>query len=139
MSNESKPKYGELVPIGGGDPIPLLKDRLRIGRREGCDVVLNFSNISGHHALMEIEEGYWFIRDLRSRNGVKVDGKRIIEGLKKRLDPGTNIKFAKHEFELEYNPHELGAYGSPPQDEQVDNFFSTSLLDRAGLKKSDKK
>ena len=57
MSNESKPKYGELIPIGGGDPIPLLKDRLRIGRREGCDIVLNFSNISGHHALMEIEEG----------------------------------------------------------------------------------
>ena len=87
---------------------------------------------------MEIEEGYWFVRDLRSRNGVKVDGKRIMVGLRKRVDPGTNVKFAKHEFELDYDPHELGAYGSPPQDEQLDNFFSTSLLDRAGLKKNDK-
>lgn len=138
MSGETKPKYGELVPVGGGDPIPLLKNRLRIGRRDGCDIVLNFSNISGHHALMEIEEGYWFVRDLRSRNGVKVDGKRIMVGLRKRVDPGTNVKFAKHEFELDYDPHELGAYGSPPQDEQLDNFFSTSLLDRAGLKKNDK-
>lgn len=138
MSNESKPKFGELIPVGGGDPIPLLKGRLRIGRREGCDIVLNFSNISGHHALMEIEEGYWFVRDLRSRNGIKVDGKRINAGVRKRLDPGCNVRFAKHEFELDYDPHLLGAYGSPPQDEQLDNFFEKSLLDRAGLKRERK-
>lgn len=138
MSNESKPKYGELVPIGGGDPIPLLRDRLRVGRREGCDIVLDFSNISGHHALLEIEEGYWFVRDLRSRNGIKVNGKRVHSGVKKRLDPGANVRFAKHEFEVAYDPHSLGAYGSPPQDEQMDNFFEKSLLDRAGLKKDRK-
>lgn len=135
MSNESKPKYGELIPIGGGDPIPLLRDRLRIGRRESCDVVLNFSNISGHHALMEIEEGYWFVRDLRSRNGIKVNGKRVSAGVRKRLDPGANVRFAKYEFEVDYDPHSLGAYGSPPQDEIMDNFFEKGLLDRAGLKK----
>lgn len=138
MANETKPKYGELVPVGGGDPIPLLKNRLRVGRREGCDIVLNFANVSGVHALMEIVEGYWFIRDLKSRNGVKVAGKRIMVGARKRLDPGSNVRFAKHEFELDYNPHELGAYGSPPQDELVDNFFEKSLLDRAGLKRNSK-
>ncbi len=127
--------YGELVPVGGGDPIPLLKKRLRIGRREGCDIVLNFANVSGHHALMEIEEGYWFIRDLRSRNGIKVDGRKILVGLRRRLDPGIVLQVAKHKFEVQYEPIELGAYGSPPQDEQMDNFFSQSLLDRAGLKR----
>lgn len=135
MSNETKPKYGELVPIGGGDPIPLLKPRLRVGRRDGCDIVLNFSNVSGHHALMEIEEGYWFVRDLKSRNGVKVGDKRITMGVRKRIDPGVIVRFAKHEFELEYDPHSLGAYGSPPQSEQLDDFMSTPLLSRAGLKR----
>jgi len=125
--------YGELVPLGGGDPIPLLKKRLRIGRREGCDIILNFSNISGHHALMEIDEGYWFIKDLRSRNGLKVDGKKILQGLKKRLDPGTKLSIAKHDYEVTYDPTSLGAYGSPPQDEQLENLFTKSLLDRAGL------
>lgn len=127
--------YGELVPLGGGDPIPLLKKRLRIGRRDGCDIVLNFSNISGHHALMEVDEGYWFIKDLRSRNGIKVDGKRIVQGLKKRLDPGTKLSIAKHEYEVDYDPTSLGAYGSPPQDEQLDNLFNKSLLERAGLER----
>jgi adenylate cyclase len=125
--------FGELVPVGGGDPIPLLTKRIRIGRREGCDIVLNFANVSGHHALMEVEEGYWFVRDLRSRNGVKVDGKRILVGLRRRLDPGAIVQIAKHQFEIQYDPSELGAYGTPPQDEQLDNFFGTSLLDRAGL------
>lgn len=138
MSNDSKPKYGELVPVGGGDPIPLFKDRLRVGRREGCDIVLNFSNVSGHHALMEVEEGYWFVRDLKSRNGVKVDGKRITTGMRKRIDPGTIVRFAKHDYELEYSPHDLGACGSPPQSEQQDEVFGTSLLSQAGLQRDKK-
>ncbi len=129
--------FGELVPVGGGDPIPLMKKRLRIGRREGCDIILNFGNVSGHHCLLEIDEGYWFIRDLRSRNGIKVDGKRIAQGSKKRLDPDCKVTIAKHEFDLVYDPMALGAYGTPPQDEQVDDFFKESLLDRAGLNRRD--
>lgn len=129
--------FGELVPTGGGDPIPLMKKRLRVGRREGCDIILNYGNVSGHHCLLEVDEGYWFIRDLRSRNGVKVDGKRIVHGVRKRLDPGCKLQIAKHIFIVTYQPTELGAYGTPPQDEIVDDFFRESLLDRAGLKRRD--
>jgi len=131
--------YGELVPLGGGDPIPMMKKRLRIGRREGCDIVLNYGNVSSHHCLLEIEEGYWFVRDLRSRNGIKVNGKRIMLGSRRRLDPNAELTVAKHKFEVRYNPTELGAYGTPPQDEQLDDLFKDSLLDRAGLKRSDAK
>ncbi|MBX3416887.1 MAG: FHA domain-containing protein [Pirellulaceae bacterium] len=125
--------YGELVPVGGGDPIPLHKKRLRIGRREGCDIVLNLANVSGHHCLMEIEEGYWFIRDLKSKNGIKLNNKKILPGVRRRVDPGSIISIAKNNFEVQYEPAALGAYGSPPQDELLDNLFGTSLLDRAGL------
>ena len=130
--------FGELVPVGGGDPIPLMKKRLRVGRREGCDIVLNFGNVSGNHCLLEIEEGYWFVRDLQSRNGVKVDGKKIMVGMRKRVDPDVEITIAKHKYELKYDPTALGAYGTPPSDEQADDFFKVSLLDRAGLKREGK-
>ena len=60
--------YGELVPIGGGDPIPLAKTTLVIGRRESCDIILRFANVSGNHCRMTVEQGYWYIQDLDSRN-----------------------------------------------------------------------
>ena len=41
--------FGELIPVGGGDPIPLMKEQLVIGRREKCDIVLRFANVSGEH------------------------------------------------------------------------------------------
>ena len=38
---------GALIPVGGGDNIPLIKDRVTIGRRESCDVCLRFPNRRG--------------------------------------------------------------------------------------------
>lgn len=131
--------FGHLVPTGGGDSIPLLRKKLRVGRRDGCDIVLPFSNISGHHCVLELEEGYWFVRDLNSRNGVKVNGQKILPGLKKRIDPGDDVSIAKNDYKCEYDPMENGAYGTPPQDEQVEAFFERSLLERAGLKKTREK
>ena len=123
--------YGQLVPTGGGDNIELRKEKLIIGRRETCDIVLRFGNVSGQHARMTLEEGYWFLKDLGSRNGTKVDGYRIS---RKRLDPGVKISFAKHDFVIEYNPEDLGAFGPPPpDDDQLDVLLQRGLLDRAGL------
>lgn len=131
------PKYnglellGELVPTGGGDTIPLLKDRLLVGRRSSCDILLDFSNVSSHHCQLFIEEGYWFVKDLESRNGTRVDGRRIT---RKRLDPGDKVRFAKHEYVIQYSPIDLGAQGPPPPDEEsIAQIMGKSLLDRAGL------
>ena len=58
---------GELQPIGGGDPIPLMKPVLTVGRRESCDIVLRFPNVSGSHCELSLENGYWFVKDLGMR------------------------------------------------------------------------
>lgn len=130
--------YGELVPVGGGDPIPLLKKQLRVGRRESCDIVLRFANVSAHHALLTVDEGYWFVKDLGSRNGVKVNGIRITAQTRKRLDPGSTLSVAKHKYEVKYNPADLGAMGPPPSDDVPESFMNQSLLERAGLDRKKK-
>jgi predicted component of type VI protein secretion system len=124
--------YGELVPVGGGDPIPLLKKTLLVGRRESCDIVLRFSNVSAHHCQLTVNAGYWYIRDMQSRNGIKVNGVRVSE---KRVDPGDIVSVAKHKYELHYSPMDLGAVGPPPPDHSNTDIFSKSLLERAGLER----
>jgi adenylate cyclase len=121
---------GELVPVGGGDPIPLLKDKLMVGRRESCDIVLRFPNVSAHHCQLTLDNGYWYVRDLQSRNGVKVNDHKVTE---KRLLPGDTLAVAKHLFEIRYNPSDLGALGPPPADDSLNELFKQSLLERAGL------
>ncbi len=122
--------YGELIPLGGGDQIPLLKKNLLVGRRESCDIVLRFSNVSAHHCQLVCNGGYWYVKDLKSRNGVKVNGLRVNE---KRLDPGDELSIAKHRYDVHYSPYDLGAVGPPPVDEETEDVMKQSLLERAGL------
>jgi adenylate cyclase len=128
-------KFGQLTPTGGGDPIPLIKDRILVGRKGEVDIQLKFNNVSSQHCRLTLEHGYWFIRDLNSRNGIKVDQKPVV---RKRLDPGDTLSIARHDYVIEYDPQTLGAYGPPPADDDyLDGVMRSSLMDRAGLKKRD--
>ncbi len=128
--------FGRLIPTGGGEEVPLKKDRILIGRRDSCDIILRFSNVSGQHCRLTLEAGYWFVTDLDSRNGTKVNGYRVSH--RKRLDPGTLIAIAKHQYEIRYDPEELGAVGPPPaDDDHIESVFRSSLLERSGLARRD--
>ncbi|HZZ74247.1 MAG TPA: FHA domain-containing protein [Pirellulales bacterium] len=122
--------FGELLPTGGGDPIPLLKKQLQIGRRESCDIVLRFQNVSAHHCELSIQGGYWHVRDSNSRNGIKVNDNKVQE---KRLLPGDILSVAKHNYEIQYVPADLGAIGPPPAENLPNDIMEKSLLERAGL------
>lgn len=93
--------YGELIPKGDTIPIPLLKKRLLIGRNENCDIRIPLPTISGFHCELKVSEGNWFVKDLDSRNGIKVNGVRVT---KKRLEPGDMLTVATSDFTLQYHP-----------------------------------
>ena len=124
---------GELQPLGGGDPIPLMKRTLLVGRRESCDIVLRFANVSAHHCQLSLVGGYWYVKDHGSKNGVKVNGVRIAHNTDKRLDPGDELAVAKHKYEVNYSPVDVGAMGPPPPEDLPNDIMSKSLLERAGL------
>lgn len=123
---ESEAKLGELDPCGGGDPIPLLKPKLLIGRRSSCDITLRFPNVSSHHCELELINGYWRVQDLNSRNGTKVNGARHRS---KWLMPGDTLAIAKHPYKIEYTPPKDVP---PPEDEDP---LAVGLLEKAGLVK----
>ena len=123
-------QYGELVPVGGGDAIPLASAVMTIGRRESCDICLRFQNISGTHCELAFKNGVWYIRDLNSTNGVKVNGERT---LRRPLRPGDEVAVANHKYVIQY---QLAA--NVKLDEiftEEDNVFGQSLMEKAGLEK----
>jgi len=123
----SQTPLGELVPVGGGDSIPLIRDLMTLGRRESCDICLRYSNVSSQHCELTFDNGYWIIRDLGSTNGIKVNGNRV---QKKVLHPGDEISIAKHKYVIEY---ELSA-GKHAIDELIEeDVMSQGLLEKAGL------
>jgi len=122
--------FGHLLPVGGGDPIPLFQPRLTVGRREGADIVLRFPNVSGTHCLLWLEDGYWHVKDEGSSNGTKVNGVRVTE---QRLNPGDKISIARHAYEIAYEPAHLGAVAAHEEKTAQESVFGRSLLESAGL------
>jgi adenylate cyclase len=119
--------FGELVPQGGGDPVPLLQKKLLVGRRDSCDIALRFPNVSSRHCEMEFVDGYWMVRDLGSSNGTKVNGVRVRA---KWVLPGDELAIAKHRFKLDYN---VASDAAPPPPLNDEEDLGPSLLEKAGL------
>lgn len=124
MNDPFPDALGQLVPTGGGDPIPLLRPKLLIGRRPDCDIQLQFHNVSSKHCELEFTNGYWHVRDLNSTNGIKVNGVRQDT---KFLLPNDELSIAKHGYQIVYQPQ---TSEPPPMEEDV---FSMSLMEKAGL------
>lgn len=127
MANEPK---GELNPIGGGDRIPLVRDEMVLGRRESCDIPLRFPNVSSVHCKLVFQDGYWFVQDMNSTNGIKVNGLRV---LRKVLLPGDELTIAKRKYIIHYV---LAAGRRALEEIMEDDVMSQSLLERAGLQRS---
>lgn len=124
---------GELVPVGGGDAIPLMQDVITLGRRESCDICLKFQNVSSVHAELSFKNGVWFVRDIGSTNGVKVNGERT---QRRPLRPGDEIAVSNHKYTIQYQFAEGTAIDDVFAAEE--DVFGTSLLEKAGLAKPKK-
>ena len=126
-------QLGELVPVGGGDAIPLVSEVMTIGRRESCDICLKFQNISGTHCELALRNGVWHLSDTNSTNGVKVNGERT---MRRPLRPGDEISIANHRYTIQYDL----PTGSTVDDvfAEEEDVFGQSLMEKAGLVKPKK-
>lgn len=115
---------GRLVPVGGGDPIPLTQRRLTAGRQPPCEVVIRQKTVSSRHCELELLEGYWRITDLGSRNGIRINGERCTEGW---ILPQQRVTIGDQRFTLDY----VGEGPAPQND--ADFRAEGSLMSKIGL------
>ena len=80
-----------LVPVPQGPPIPLSREQMVIGRSQEAAIRLDSSRVSSKHALLSLEGQWWRICDLKSRNGLRVNGVATTDQL---LWPGDRICIA---------------------------------------------
>jgi len=78
-----------------------LRGEMSVGRTEGNDLVLNHPSVSRKHARFETRDGRWWIIDLKSTNGVKVNGNLISESL---VNAGDKILVGSVQLELRGMP-----------------------------------
>jgi len=78
-----------------------LKGEMSIGRTEGNDLVLNHPSVSRKHARFEGRSDAWWIVDLKSTNGIKVNGNLVTES---KVTSGDKISIGSVQLELTPQP-----------------------------------
>ena len=82
----------QLVPLSGSGrtapTISLLRPVLLVGRHADCDVRIDLPQISRRHCCVALADDRVLIRDLGSRNGLRVNGRLIDEA---RIYPGDEV------------------------------------------------
>jgi hypothetical protein len=88
----------DLVRIDGGhNEAHALSRRTRIGRAPGCELHIDSSSVSRHHALVLANSRDIIIEDLHSTNGVLVNGRKVTRQL---LTDGDILTIGEAQFRL---------------------------------------
>jgi|TARA_Y100000294_G_scaffold178085_1_gene207292 uncharacterized membrane protein YhaH (DUF805 family) len=70
----------------------------RIGRAPDNDIVLNVDTVSSYHAEIIVKDNRFFIKDLDSTNGTKINGIRVTESV---LELGDKLQIGETELSIQ--------------------------------------
>jgi hypothetical protein len=90
-----------VYPLVKGEYPATPRGSFYIGRINGNDMIMPDYAISKRHAIIDIEDGKYYLRDAGSTNGTKINGSRMA---KKRvlLKDKDVVGFARYEFTFLY-------------------------------------
>ncbi|HYO16192.1 MAG TPA: adenylate/guanylate cyclase domain-containing protein [Thermoanaerobaculia bacterium] len=97
------------IANGEDHAVPLQGGKVRLGRGSDNEVVLADVSVSRNHAEIRRELDGWVIHDLRSTNGIEVNGVPVERAV---LHPGDRLGIGA--FELTVEPVEPGATRETP-------------------------
>jgi pSer/pThr/pTyr-binding forkhead associated (FHA) protein len=95
-----------LVSLDGTGDIPVNRRALLVGRHPLCDARLPSHRVSRIHCCLLRHSDGFTVRDLRSTNGTRINGRRSESG---RLEAGDELAIAHLRYRLEVDPSDLTA------------------------------
>lgn len=90
-----------IYPLVKGEYPATPRGSFYIGRINGNDMIMPDYAISKRHAIIDIEDGAYYLRDAGSTNGTKINGSRLGKKRVKLKDKDV-IAFARYEFTFLY-------------------------------------
>lgn len=100
------------------DHIEIRQGDMKVGRKPGCDVLIDNLAVSGEHANIFTVGDDSFIQDLNSTNGTFINSKRIT---KHHLRDGDTVTIGKHSL----------IYFSENVTEETEDFAKTVIINPA--------
>jgi len=122
----------KLNVLGGknaGQEIPVPGPKFFVGRAEDCQLRPASHEISRHHAVILVEDGYVAVRDFASKNGTFVNGEQV-RG-EHELKNGDRLRFGPLEFDVELAV-EVGGKKKPKVRSLEEAAARTAQSGRAG-------
>jgi len=103
----------ELIRVDGERPVThVLSRRTRIGRASGCELQIDSSSVSRHHALVLVGPREVIIEDLNSTNGVLVNGRKVSRQV---LSDGDAVTIGEIQFRYFARPLHHAAEPNPAE------------------------
>lgn len=94
------PAGATLAIVYQGEKVTVNKDRFVIGRgKQSSDLTLKDPNVSRQHAMVEFQNGVYFMVDMGSTNGVEFNGQRIA---RKQIAEGDVFRICDHDLFFTY-------------------------------------
>ncbi len=98
--NGLSPQSVTLSIVYQGEKVSVSKDRFVIGRgKQSSDLTLKDPNVSRQHAMIEYQNGVYFMVDMGSTNGVEYNGQRIA---RKQIAEGDTFRICDHDLRFTY-------------------------------------
>jgi len=91
--------------------VPLIRDEITIGRKEGNTIRLTERNVSRRHAKLVKSNGTVFIEDLTSYNGIKVNGDRIAG--RAPVNEGDRVQIGDYQLALKLDKAQTASSNHP--------------------------
>ena len=90
-----------IYPLVKGEYPATPRGTFYLGRINGNDMIMPDYAISKRHAIIDIEDGAYYIRDTGSTNGTKLNGSRLSKKPTQIRDKDV-VSFARYEFTFLY-------------------------------------
>ena len=113
---------------GSEKEFPLPSKVTIIGRRHDCDLRIPLSQVSKRHCQLNLANGILKVRDLGSRNGTILNGKKIDES---EVQAGDCIEVGplKFVFRIDGEPAEIGKQPSTEKPQELPKQLEASADD----------